>query len=381
MSLVKRPFSLLWVAALLVAIAACGTGSKTEVSPAVTLEAATQRGPFGVGVITLDLVDTSRSTEPNRDFPGAEERRLITEVWYPAEPSALRPEQRSAKLDRSGAPYPLIIFAHGLSGTRRQSESYVQHLASHGYVVASPDFPLSNMNAPGGPRLRAVLEQPGDVSFLIDSLLGLSAEQGHLLEGVLDQEAIGVTGHSLGGLTALLTAYGPMRDPRVRAVLPISAPGCFLTREVVGDASVPILVLGGSRDLIVDPDSIRQAYDVANPPRYYVELQGADHTRFADVPITDAQVLPFLREMVREEEAAEDAEAIAQAIGGSVQACTESDAGEGELLTPERQRELLRAFATPFFDAYLRGSAEAEQFLEEQLPTLVPEARTEFDPG
>lgn len=368
--------ALLMLAALLVA---CTSGQQDAAPVVTTLEAAASRGPFGVGVTTLELVDPTRPTEPNRDFEGASERRFTVEVWYPTGPSAEEPEDRDAALDQSQAPYPLIVFAHGLGGNRRQSPSYTQHLASHGYVVASPDFPLSNLGAPGGPRLAAVIHQPADVAFLIDSLLDPSDQEDHLLAGAIDGGAIGVTGHSLGGLTSLLTVYGPARDERVRTVLPIAAPGCFLTPEMVGDVDVPIMVVGGSRDLIVNPASIRQAYNVAQPPRYYVELMGADHTRFADVALEDEAVLALLPGLLGGN-VVEDATTVARRLGGRLEACSDGrEIGDEALLTAERQRELLRAFATPFFDAYLRGSDAARDFLEDELPGLVPEARVEFE--
>ncbi len=363
-------------------LAACTSGSQERVPGTTTLEAATQGGPFGVGVMTLELIDTSRSTEPNRDFQGADERTLVVELWYPADLLATEPEEREAALDRGRAPYALIVFAHGLGGNRRQSVSYTQHLASHGYIVAAPDFPLSHLTAPGGPRLAAVLNQPQDVSFLIDSLLALSEEDGHLLAGAIDREAIGITGHSLGALTSLLTAYGSSRDPRVRAVLPIAAPGCLLSEGIAGDVSVPLLVLGGSRDLLTPPVSNRRAYEVANPPRYFVELVGANHTRFADVALEDGEIIALdLVPGLSESDIVSDATEIIRALGGDTSACPAfgTGAADDEPISPERQRELLRAFATPFFDAYLRGSDEAAAFLQNELPDLIAEARVEFE--
>lgn len=163
----RRVISLIAALALLALFSACSSGSEDHPPSATSLEVAAERG---VGVTTIELTDTSRPTEPNRDVAGSDERKLAVEIWYPADPSADVPEERSVALDDSGAPYPLIVFAHGFSSTRRQSSSYTQHLASHGYVVAAPDFSASNLQAPGGPRLVAVLKQPEDVSFLIGSL-------------------------------------------------------------------------------------------------------------------------------------------------------------------------------------------------------------------
>ncbi len=367
--------------ALLALLGACTSSSRDAVPGVTTLEAATGRGAFGVGVTTLQLVDKTRRTEPNRDYEGSDERTLVVEVWYPAGPTAPVPEERNAALDRSKAPYPLIVFAHGLGGGRRQSPSYTQHLASHGYVVVAPDFPLSNLGAPGGPRLAAVLEQPGDVSFLIDSFLAFDDQEGHLLEQAIDGDAVGITGHSLGALTSLLSVYGSSRDPRLRTALPIASPGCLVGEDFGGDVSLPLLALGGSLDLLTRPAGNRRAYELANPPRYFVELAGADHTRFADVSLQDTELLSleFFQTIVAEDRA-DDVNAVLAATGGDPGACAQAgDLLDDELLSPDRQRELLRIFATPFFDAYLRGSDEAKLFLQRELSGLLPEARFEYE--
>ena len=97
------------------------------------------RGPYRAGVVTLDLRD-----------PEQPERRLPTDVWYPAEatgfedhPSASHPirqphEARDAARPAAGS-FPLVAFSHGNSGLRRQSTFLTTHLASWGMVVAAPD--------------------------------------------------------------------------------------------------------------------------------------------------------------------------------------------------------------------------------------------------
>lgn len=375
----RRTASIVALLLLTAAWPACSSSGQAPPTAAssYTVQAAGERGPFGVGVTTLELVDRSRPTEANDGIPGHPERTLKVEVWYPAAPSSPAPEARDVSLDKSGGPYPLIVFAHGLGSMRRQSASYTQHLASHGYIVAAPDFPSSNLSTPGGPRLAAVVNQPGDVSFVIDSLLADNAGEGGLLSGTIDAQAIGVSGHSLGGLTSLLTIYGPFRDGRVRAAVAVSPPGCFLSPSVVGDTTVPLMVVGGSRDLIVNPASIRAAYDQANRPRYFVELAGADHVRFADIDLEDAQVVSHLPPGGQ---LAADAVEVAQQIGGSAAACADlQPLGDEPLMAPDRQRQLLREFALPFFDAYLKGTTEAAALLRNGLPQQAAEARTEFD--
>jgi len=350
-------------------------------APSVSAEALAERGPFAVGVTTLTLVDDSRPTDANGTYAGADSRTLVTEVWYPAEGSVNESEIRDAPLDRSGAPYPLIVFSHGYTGMRRQSTTYTSHLASHGYVVVSADYPLTNLAAPGGPRLGDVLNQPGDVSFLIDSLLGFSRQAGHQLEGAVDEEAIGLSGHSLGGLTTLLAAFGPMRDPRVKAALPIAGPACLVGDAAYGTTPVPLLVLGGSEDRVVAWRSVRAAYDMAQPPKYLLAILGANHLRFADLDAADSVVGTlestegFLEEVTR----------VGQATGANLMSCVAD--GSAELPAPasplmgDRQRELTRLFATAFFDRYLKGDEAAASVLSPEFVAGVPEVRLEAEPG
>jgi predicted dienelactone hydrolase len=320
------------------------------------------------------MVDTSRPTAANGTFPGSDERRMTVEIWYPAVADGSNPDGRDVRLDSSAAPYPLIIFAHGYTASRVQSTSYTRHLASHGYVVAAPDFPLTSSSAPGGPQFTDLVNQPRDVSFLIDQMLAFSADSANRLTGGIDGEHIGLTGHSLGGFTTLLAMYGPDADPRIDAALPLSASGCFMTETTVGDKDVPIMLMTGSEDLLVAPAGNRRAYDLANAPRYWVQLNGGGHVRFADADIDDELVAGRVLARLRSEPAT-------GAAAEGLAACTQAPAPSGaEKISLARQQELLRTFATPFFDAYLRESESAKRFLQDQLPELTSSAvQYEFD--
>ncbi|MGD0205355.1 MAG: hypothetical protein ABSB57_02800 [Dehalococcoidia bacterium] len=347
----------------------------TTAVPTVDPQHLTERGPFAVGVSTLTLVDESRPTDANGSYAGANSRTLVTEVWYPAEGNTKLPELRDAPLDRSGAPYPLIVFSHGIMENRRQSTFYTQHLASHGYVVISPDYPLSNSAAPGGPRTGDVLNQPGDVSFLIDSFLHFSAEPGNPLEGAIDETAIGLTGHSLGGLTTILTTFGPMADPRVKAALPLAPVACLVGSQTYKDSHTPLLVIGGSDDQVVAFQSIRQTYDAANPPKYLLTLLGGNHMRFADGNMAD--FAPGTLESTGGATFLEDGLRIAQATGADPTACTLAETSP-QGLAADRQHELTRLFATAFFDYYLKGDKGASRILTTEFAQTIPEVQLEI---
>jgi len=371
------------VVTLLAAVALAGcSGGASGTSDADLIAAAGKLGAYRVGVTTIDLVDSSRPSAANGDVPASNERKLTTEVWYPADPASQPPEARDAAVDEDGAPYPLIILAHGLSASRRLYASYGQYLASHGYVVAAPDFPLSKIGAPGGPRLNAVLEQLKDVSFVIDQLLAFNKQSGHALEGAIDADKIGMTGHSLGALTTMLDVYGQDRDDRIKAALPVSTVGCFLPDNFGGDSSVPIMALGGTDDLITPPVSSDRGYTVANRPRYLVHVVGADHIRFADVHLTDAALEAsggVAGAVGGGSTFVADAVQTAQTLGGDATKCQASAAPTDPPISGEQPRQILHTIAVPFFDAYLRGD-KASKALLAKLPDLLPGVTLQSDP-
>jgi predicted dienelactone hydrolase len=375
----SRPLIAL-AATFLIAVTLVSCRSGGGASSADVIAAAGAPGEYGVGATTIDLVDTSRPTAANGDLPATSERKLTTEVWYPADPASQQPEARDVAVADDGAPYPLIVLAHGLSATRGLYASYGRYLASHGYVVAAPDFPSSNLTTPGGPRLNAVLEQPKDVSFIIDSVLSFNDDSGHLLEGAIDPDAIGMTGHSLGALTTMMVVYGTDRDARIKAALPVSTVGCFLPDGYAGDVSVPVLALGGTNDLITPPVSADRGYSVANAPRYLVHVVGADHTRFADVDVTDVALQGGGGvEAVIGGTFISDAIETAQALGGAATQCLTSDEARDPPISGEQQRQALHTIAVAFFDGYLKGDKASTKALS-SLADLLPGTTVQADP-
>tara|TARA_B110000503_G_scaffold13903_2_gene19009 strand:+ start:9366 stop:10043 length:678 start_codon:yes stop_codon:yes gene_type:complete len=152
------------------------------------------------------FIDDSWSTSANGDYPGAATRTLERLVWHPATNAA--------------GPHLLIVYSHGFSSTREGGAYLAEQLASLGYVAVSINYPPINMSAPGGPNVCDVMNQPADVSFLIDTLLVQFASPGQALEGMIDKARIGVTGISLGGMTTTLVACHPeLRDKRIAAAL------------------------------------------------------------------------------------------------------------------------------------------------------------------
>jgi predicted dienelactone hydrolase len=341
-----------------------------------------ETGPFGVGVTTMTFVDTSRPTMPNGTYPGAPSRTLVTEIWYPTDvqPRAGTPETRNAPLAHSGAPYPLVIYSHGFMSTRSGGAFLARHLASYGYVVGSPDFPLSNSLAPGGPNFLDLANQPGDVHFLIDQLLALSDASSGPLADSIDRERIGLTGLSMGGSTTFLSAFHPtLRDPRVRAAAPMAGVTCFLGPDFYDHTSIPLLIVHGDIDAVVPYQANGVfAFGEANPPKYLATIIGGSHTGFTDGAevIFENQNNPddlgcrALGGPTNDDGGGNFIDLLGGPAAGIIagdcpQGCTSSR--NPHSIRPSRQHQLTILSIFPFFEAYLRGDARARHFLDETL--------------
>jgi dienelactone hydrolase len=194
-------------------------------------------GPYPVATREVTFVDRLRTTDANGDFAGAPERTLVAQLWYP---------------DGVPGAHPLAVYSHSFMARRHGGAYIARHLASHGYVVVSADFPLTNFDAPGGPRVEDAVNQPGDVSFLITSVSNWT-EGAPPFAGHVDPERIGVFGLSLGGLTTTLVSFhAELRDPRVRAAVSIAGPGAFFGPVFFETARVPFLMIAGDADAMVD---------------------------------------------------------------------------------------------------------------------------------
>ena len=370
------------------------TVTRTATPTAVPLTSADvlQPGPYAVGSMTMTFVDTSRPTMPNRSYPGAPSRTLVTEIWYPTnvQPTGGQPETRDAPIAQGG-PYPLVIYSHGFTSTRTGGTFLARHLASYGYVVGAPDFPLSNSAAPGGPNFLDLGNQPGDVHFLIDQFLALSAAEGSALAGSIDSSRIGLTGLSMGGSTTFLATFHPtLRDPRVRASAPMAGVTCFLGPDFYGHTSVPLLIVHGDIDAIVPYQANAVfGFGEANPPKYLVTIAAGSHTGFTDGIELIAEGANNPDDLGCRALGGPTGNvgnsALVESLGGAADGIIDGICPAGCTLSrqprsirPSRQHQLTILSIFPFFEAYLRGDAGARQFLEHTLAAENPELTTQL---
>jgi dienelactone hydrolase len=227
-------------------------------------------GNHKIATLSVSWTDPSRPTMANHDFEGRESRELNGRIWLPA--------------DKKDAPYPLVVYSHGYMSQYKEGEYILDFLASHGYVAVSVDFPLSNGSAPGGATILDVVNQAGDISFLIDQMLARSMQADNALHGMVDGTRIAALGLSLGGLTTELVAFHPtIRDSRIRAAISMAGPSEFLLPRFFENSSMPFMYIGGTADAIVPYREHAQPITQKDKNSILITLDSGSHVGFIDM--------------------------------------------------------------------------------------------------
>jgi predicted dienelactone hydrolase len=301
---------------------------------ALGLAGSARAGRFPVGVTTLTFTKTSVTTG------GA--RVLSTVVWYPAVARTGVAEtlgRRDAKLRRGH--FPLIIYSHGTCGRPTEASYLTTALARQGFVVAAPahsgntadDFPAC---LGGAAFVESALNRAPDVRFVLDAMLAEASDPSSRFHRRLRTEALGIAGVSFGGFTTLLAAQ---LDPRFTAALPIVPGGAEAVRP--GAISIPTLVIGSERDMVVGFAESEVAYQRLGGPRFLVELLGGNHLSVVDDCFNHELGVSF---------------------------CVAQD------ISQEDAHRLVLRYALPFMRRYLRGDRAAGRPLVRSVPGVVLQA-------
>ncbi len=212
-------------------------------------------------------------------------------------------------LPAAGARAPVVLFSHGLGGSRAGSAFLGRHWAARGYLAVFVQHPGSDeslwRDAPVGERmaalargasLAALRDRLADVRVVLDALVRRNGEPGDWLQGRVDPDRVGMSGHSFGAITtqALAGQRVPgsgknVTDPRIRAaiVMSPSAPRRADPALAFGSVAIPWLLMTGTRDLApigaADMASRRAVYPALPAGgKYELVLDGAEHSVFTD---------------------------------------------------------------------------------------------------
>jgi predicted dienelactone hydrolase len=267
----------------LVALTACsstdqatgqGTGqTETTATVAPPTTSVTDERPRTVTTLNLPFVDSSRPTVPSTEGkPVSELRDLPTTVYLPS----------------GGGPSPLVVFSHGLGGSPDKFTRLHTAWAEAGYVVAAPRFPLtSDTNPDHGGEVADLVNQPGDVSFVLDQMLAEASDPSSQLAGRIDATRVGAAGLSLGGATTYGVVFNDCcADPRFSAAMIMAGAVLIYTGANDYARDIPTLVFHGEDDLALRYELGRSAWEALPAPTWLITLRDAPHAPPFEDPVT-----------------------------------------------------------------------------------------------
>jgi predicted dienelactone hydrolase len=263
---------------------------------------------FHVGYRVLDLKYKGK----------AGERTITVAVWYPTS-KLPRPHSYGGLISGEVAldaepcaehgPYPLLVFSHGYGGSGIGHVFLTEPLAARGWIVVAPDHHdkfswvriRSGYNrdldrqafwrdaltiAGSGPDNRIkYLYRLDEMKLVLDRMLECRP-----FAGLIDRKRIAVGGHSFGGYTALglCGTIEGRRDGRIKAVLLFStgAGGYLFTQRELAEVNIPSMYFLGEREggqlrgTRTMTDLADKVYRNLPPPKYFLEIKGANHFSF-----------------------------------------------------------------------------------------------------
>ncbi len=208
----------------------------------------------------------------------------------------------------SGKSAPVILFSHGLGGSRDNNAYLGRHWAGRGYAAVFVQHPGSDEDvwknaAPAG-RMAALkraasaenyLLRIGDIGAVLDDLEKRGADPANPLHGRLDLQHVGMSGHSFGCVTteALAGLADPAgrassREPRISAAVMMSpsVPARADAAKAFATITIPCLLLTGTLDDSPIGDTTaadrREVFrNLANAPAWQVVFDRANHMSFS----------------------------------------------------------------------------------------------------
>jgi dienelactone hydrolase len=206
---------------------------------------------------------------------------------------------------------PLVVFSHGIGGSREGYSYLGKHWAANGVAVLHLQHAGSDRSVWFGNPVQMVtrlqsaaqeteaVDRAKDVRLALDRVLADSA-----FAQKIDAQRIAVAGHSYGANTAMLLAGAQvqresgalsLRDPRIKAALLLSAPPFYGEgdpKAIVGGIEIPTLHVTATADDITIPgyrsgykdrQEIFEAMSLNAPvPKTFAVFTGGSHSVFTD---------------------------------------------------------------------------------------------------
>jgi pimeloyl-ACP methyl ester carboxylesterase len=298
-------------------------------------------GEYDIGTELFCWTDSTRSEwftkEDSTDF-----RKLVIQSWYPGKKKNL--SQRNSYMNymdlraktmakagkipsflpkhleyvksnsfknipvrNSDQKLPVIIFSHGITGSRLLHQALFESLASQGYVIFAinhsydanitiyPDSSIADYRSDltGHPdslliRKKQIITRTNDITFLINQLEKIESKKTtSLLYNQLDLTKIAIAGHSYGGATAI---FASSLDNRIKSCFVLDGWFSPLPDKIVTSGlDIPLFCIGrpswDDSDYPSNYKNLELLLNASTSQKFHVFIKNSLHLDFTDIPL------------------------------------------------------------------------------------------------
>ena len=192
------------------------------------------------------------------NIPGTVGATLSTDVFYPRD--------AAGNVAPAAAPCPVIVLGHGFSQSKSQHTNQGMHFASRGFIVLIPNF------AGGSDHSR----NADDLSKCLDWIVARNSDAASRYFHAVRVARMGATGHSAGGMSALVAAS---RDARIRAVAPMDpVDNNNLGVNALASVTIPVAITYSEPSSCNANGSASVLLQAAPAAKRGIKIVGANHT-------------------------------------------------------------------------------------------------------
>lgn len=280
-------------------------------------------------------------------------------------PSSTTARSIPVRLYLTDSTQPVILFSHGLGGSRKNNSYLAKHWQARGFHCVFIQHPGSDesvwQSVPLLQRLRAMKKAANfqnatlriqDVNDVLVHLEQLNQSEDSRFANLLMLEKTGMSGHSFGAVTTqsvsgqkTLGGLIQTRIERIRAALLLSpsTPKGGSAERCFGSVDIPWMLMTGTLDTAIiggaDVASRLAVYDALPPKqKYQVVFHEAEHSAFSD------RALP----------------------------------GDTKPRNPNHHRVII-AFSTAFFEGTLKRNPQALAWLKSDEARAMLEPKDRYD--
>ena len=312
----------------------------------------------------LEIGDTSKcfdgcySNEPNT--AGTEQLYVSEEFELEKQKVGLYyPSNSSGNVDDSQAPFPVVIFHHGMGAQYSYYTWIGENFALRGFIVLMPNRPILEMDMEAATKL---------TNQLLSYLEERNSSQSDIFYQKIDFNSVILSGHSLGSGLSLFASES--LGSKIKALVLLSSggsvsfmdsetmniPGLELLmgdmsameesfgrmREIASKTNTPIMYTIGSNDKMISPEGTKELYGLTKSKKVIAIIEGGNHVQFVKPGSLETQIMNLL-----------DGKAT---------------------ISPEQQRSIALKYINPWVDYILTNDPSAKSILEsgkDDVPTSL----------